>query len=97
MPKTVIITIPDDGELPKIVSSFTPEKVLLALNIGCRCIEESEQSLLGLTQESIYNKIKEETRGQMEKMEMDLIMEKETTKKMEERIIKIYEGQMEQL
>lgn len=97
MPKTVIITIPDDEDLPKIVNTFSPEKVLLALNIGCKCIEESEQSLLGLTQETIYNKIKEETRGQLEKMEMSLTVEKEMTKKTEERIIKIYEGQMEQL
>lgn len=97
MPKTVIITIPDDEDLPKIVSTFSPEKVLLALNIGCKCIEESEQSLLGLTQEMIYNKIKEETKGQIAKMEMSLTVEKEMTKRMEERIIKIYEGQMEQL
>lgn len=97
MPKTVIITIPDDTDLPKIVSTFSPEKLLLALNIGCKCIEESEQSLLGLTQETIYNKIKEETRVQLEKMEMSLTVEKEMTKKTEERIIKIYESQMEQL
>ena len=95
MPKTVILTIPDNALLPEVLNEFTPEKVFLAINIGCKCIINAEQSMLGLTQEAIYNKAKEETVEQIKKLEMDLIIEREMTKKMDERTKNIYETQIE--
>ena len=97
MPKTVIITIPDGEILPEVLSTFTPEKTILAINIGCNCIEDAEKSILGLSKENIYNKIKEESKTQFEKLEMDLLIEKEMTRKVETHVSKIYESQLEQL
>lgn len=95
MPKTVILTVPDDAVIPEVLTEFTPEKVFLAINIGCKCIIDAEQSMLGLTQESIYNKAKEETAEQIKKLEMNLVIEREMSRKMDERTKNIYEVQID--
>lgn len=95
MPKTIVLTVPDNAVIPEVLHEFTPEKVFLAINIGCKCIINAEQSMLGLTQESIYNKAKEETAEQINKLEMNLVIEREMSKKMDERTKNIYEIQIE--
>ena len=63
--KSVTIKIPYDENLPIKLFEFTPEKVLLAINVGYKCVLDAEQSMLGLTEEMIYNKVKEETNGEI--------------------------------
>jgi hypothetical protein len=94
MHKSVTITIPYDENLPERFFEFTPQKVLLAINIGYKCITDAEQSMLELTEEMIYNKVKEETVGDLKKLEMDLLVEREIARKMDERTTNKYEEQL---
>jgi hypothetical protein len=97
MPKTVILTIPDKEAVPEIISSFSPEENFLMLKIGSDCLREGRNVVAGLTQKEIYNKIKEESKEEVKNLELDLIVQREMSKQMEEKIGKIYEGQVEQL
>jgi hypothetical protein len=94
MHKSVTITIPYDENLPERFFEFTPQKVLLAINIGYKCITDAEQSMLELTEEMIYNKVKEETVEDLKKLEMDLLVEREIARKMDERTTNKYEEQL---
>ena len=99
--KSVTIMIPvtiDENLLSKAeenINKFLGEKVLLAINIGCKCIADAEQSMLGFTEEMIYNKVKDETIDELKRLEMDLLIEKETAKKMDEKTTNKYEIQMD--
>ena len=95
--KIVQITIPGDKELPEIMSTFSPEENYLMIKLGSDCLNEARKVVAGLSQEEIYKKIKEESRGEVEKLELDLRVEREMSKKMEDRISKMYEVQIEQL
>ena len=95
MYKSVTIKIPYDENLPIKLFEFTPEKVLLAINVGYKCLLDAEQSMLELTEEMIYNKVKEETAGELTKLKMDLLVEKETAIKMDEKLTNKYEIQID--
>ena len=96
MSKTIILTIPDSEIVPEIISTFTPEEIFLMLKIGSNCLYEGRKSVAGLTQKEIYQKIKEESKIEIEKLQLDIMLEKEIAKKMEERITNMYESQNEQ-
>lgn len=93
--KSVTITIPNDAKLPEKFLEFTPEKVLLAIKVGYKCVLDAEQSMLGLTEENIYNKVKDETKDELKRLEMDLLIEKEMAKKMDEKTSNKYEVQID--
>ena len=95
MYKSVTLQIPYDENLPEKLLEFKPEKVLLAINIGCKCIIDAEQSMLELTEEMIYNKVKEETSGELKRLELDLLVEKETAIKLDEKLTNKYEIQID--
>jgi hypothetical protein len=95
--KVVSITIPQNESVPEIIHEFLPEENYLMLTIGSECIKKGRIALAGFSQKEIYNKIKEESKEEIRQMELDIIVEKEITKKMEERISKMYEGQLDQL
>jgi hypothetical protein len=95
MYKSVTIQIPYNKNLPEIFGSYTPEKVLLAIEVGCKCILDAEQSMIELTEEMIYNKVKEETAEEIKKLEMDLLVERETAVKMDEKLTNKYEIQID--
>ena len=97
MNKSVTITIPYDEKMPEGFLTFTPQKVLLAINIGCKCVIDAEQSMLELTEEMIYNKVKEETVGELRRLEMDLLVEKDIARKMDERTTNKYEEQLNKM
>lgn len=93
--KIINITIPEDCILD--ISSFSPEENYLMLKIGSECLLEGRKVAVGLTQKDIYEKIKNESKGEVQRLEMDIIVERETSKKMEEKIRNIYESQLEQI
>jgi hypothetical protein len=95
--KVVSISIPQNESVPEIIHEFSPEENYLMLTIGSECIKKGRIALAGFSQQEIYNKIKQESKEEIRQMELDIIVEKEITKKMEERISKMYEGQMDQL
>jgi hypothetical protein len=95
--KLIQITIPSDNVLPDIINSFSPEENYLMLKIGSNCLIEGRKVVAGLTQKEIYQKIKNESKDEIQKLEMNILLEKEMTKKMEERMTNIYESQIEKL
>jgi hypothetical protein len=97
MPKILSISIPDRENVPEIISTFSPEENFLMLKIGSECLKEGRLAVAGLSQKEIYNKIKDESKEEVKKLELDLVVQREMSKQMEERVSKIYEGQVEQL
>lgn len=94
--KTLQITIPCGIMLPDI-STFSPEENFLMIKIGGECLLEGRKVVAGLTQKEIYEKIKHESKEEIGKLELDMLVERETSKKMEERISKMYESQLDQM
>jgi hypothetical protein len=94
--KLINITIPEECILANI-DSFSPEENYLMLKIGSSCLLEGRKVVAGLTQKEIYQKIRNESKEEIQKLELDILMEKELMKKMEEKIAKMYEGQIEKL
>lgn len=95
--RTINITIPADEVLPDIMSTFTPEENLLMLKIGSSCLKEGRNAAAGLTQKEIYNKIKDETKGEIQKLELDLLVEKELKGRISEETSKMYQKQIEHM
>jgi hypothetical protein len=93
--KIINITIP--GESILNIEDFSPEENLLMLKIGSQCLLEGRKAVAGLTQKEIYQKIKNESKEEIQKVEINILVEKELRKKMEEGITKMYETQIEQL
>ena len=94
--KTINITIPENSIINDI-QGFSPEENYLMLKIGSECLKEGRKVVAGLTQKEIQERIKNESKKAIEKLEMEIILEKEMTNKMEERITKIYEIQIDKL
>ena len=67
------------------------------LKIGSDCLKEGRNAAIGLSQKEIYQKIKDESKEEVQKLELDIIVQREITKKMEENIEKRYESQIEKL
>jgi hypothetical protein len=95
--RIINITIPADEVVPDIISTFTPEENLLMLKIGSNCLKEGRQAVAGLTQKEIYNKIKDESKSEIEKLELDLLVEKELKSKLSEEITKMYQKQVDDM
>jgi hypothetical protein len=93
MPKLINIYIPDDAIIPDIINSFAPEENYLMLKLGSEMINEAKNRVATLSQEEVYNKIREESKGELKKLEIDLLVEKELTNKTSQ----VYEKRIEQL
>lgn len=93
--RIINITIPADEVLPDIMSTFTPEENLFMLKIGSNCLNEGRNAVAGLTQNEIYNKIKDETKGEIQKLELDLLVEKELKGRISEETSKMYQKQID--
>jgi hypothetical protein len=92
--KIINITVPVDADIPNELSYFSPEENYMMLKIGSSCLKEGRNAIAGLTQNEIYNKIKEESKEEVQKLEIDLIVQKEMGKQIEDKLTKIYEGQI---
>ena len=95
--KIIPITIPEKESIPECIQTFSLEENLLMLKIGSDCLLEGRKVVAGLTQKEIYNKIKEESVEQVKKLELDVLVQKELSIQLEEKLTKIYEGQVDQL
>ena len=93
--RTINITIPADDVLPDIISTFTPEENLLMLKIGSSCLKEGLNAVAGLTQKEIYNNIKDETKGEIQKLELDLLVDKGLQSRISEETSKVYQKDIE--
>ena len=95
--RTINITIPTDELVPDIISTFTPEENMLMLKIGSNCLKEGRQAVAGLTQKELYNKIKDESKAEIEKLETNLLVERELKSRISEEMTKMYQKQLEQM
>lgn len=73
--QTITLTVPPGSQLPDL-TAFTPAQTLCALIIGANSVREAITSVAALTQKEISERIKEENREQIRKLEMDLIVER---------------------
>ena len=95
--KIINITIPEERNLPDIISTFSPEENYKMLKIGCDCLIEGRKSALEFSQKDIYQKIKNETQDEFKKLELDILVEREMAKKIGDKMSQIYDAQVEQI
>ena len=95
--KIINITIPEDKILPEVMSSFSPEENYKMLKIGCDCLIEGRKVAIEFSQKEIYQKIKDETKDEIEKLELDILVERELSKKIGDKMSQIYDAQVEQM
>ena len=93
--KIIQIEIPEDKIISNVVSCFTPEENYLMIKIGSECIIEGRKAVTSLTQNEIYQKLKNETRKEVEKLERDLLVKDAINSEMEIKITNMYESQIE--
>ena len=93
--KIIQLSIPEESNIN--MSDFSPEEIFLILKIGSGCLLEGRKSVIGLTQKEIQQKIQNDFKEEIQKLEMNIYCEKELSKKMEERITKIYDTQVSSL
>jgi len=74
--RLIQILVPSELELPKIMSELTLEENVFILTSGCRMIQEARNVVANVSQKEIYNRVKEETRQEIQKLEMDLLVQK---------------------
>ena len=95
--KIVKIEVPLDWEEPEELNTLKPEENAFILDVGCETIKDARSLIAGLSQKEIYDKIREESKGEIEKLEMDLLVQKELRIKMEEALTVRYDNQLIQL
>jgi hypothetical protein len=95
--KIIHITIPKDFIINEEINTFTPEENYLMLKIGSECLLESRKSIMNLTQKEMHAKIKDEYKDEINKLELDIVVQKEVNIKMEENMEKMYNFQIDNL
>ncbi len=93
--KLIEIRIPENKQIPDIVS-FTAEENYLMLKIGSECIKEGRKAVTILTQNEIYEKLKGETQKEVEKLELDLLVQQKVNNDIEVKIKKMYENKIKE-
>ena len=93
--KILQIAVPEESNLN--INDFSPEENYLILKIGTSCLLEGRKAVASLTQKEIHNKIQNDFKEEIRKLEMNIYCEKEMAKKMEERIGKMYDTQVASL
>ena len=95
--KVIQITIPSENILPDIINSFSPEENYQMLKIGCESLNEGRKSIVNLTSNQIFKKVESEFKKEIDKLNMDIVIEKNTAISINERMIKMYETQIDKL
>jgi hypothetical protein len=95
--KVINITIPNDRDVPEIISTFSPEENYLMLKIGSDTLSEGRKVVTNLTNEEVYKKIENDFKKEIESLDNEIEIEKLTSLKMQEKITQMYETQIEQL
>ena len=88
------ITVPINWIAPEIMNTLNAEENAFILNTGSEMIKEARNLVVGLSQKEIYNKIREDSKLEIQKLEMDLLVEKQLNNKTLEQTNKVYESQI---
>lgn len=98
MPTKVInIVVPGDWDVPEVLNMLSPDESAFILDVGCETIKDARSLVAGLSQKEIYNKIREESKGEIEKLEMDLLVQQKLNSSLDSSIRNFYEKQVDQL
>ena len=95
--KLVKIEVPLDWDVPEELNKMSPEESAFILDVGCETIKDARILVAGLSQKEIYNRIREESKSEIDKLEMNLLVEKKIKSELEVNIKNIYENQLNQL
>ena len=95
--KMINIAVPINWKAPEIMNTLNAEENALILNTGSEMIKEARNLVAGLSQNEIYNKIREESKSEIQKLELDLLVQKELQCKMDSSIRSIYENKLNEL
>lgn len=92
--KIINITVPINWRASEIMNMLNPEESAFILNTGCEMIKNARSLVTELSQKEIYNKIREESKTEIQKLELDLLVNKQLTEKSIEQTNKSYEFQI---
>lgn len=95
--KMINIVVPLNWTAPEIMNTLNAEENAFILNTGSEMIKEARSLVVGLSQTDIYNKIREESKSEIQKLELDLLVQKEIQNQMDSNIRGFYENQMIQM
>jgi len=95
--KIVKIEVPLNWNIPDELNKLSPDENAFILYVGCETIKDARALIAGLSEKEIYNKICEESKDEIKKLERDLLVEKEIQSKMDSTIRNFYEKQMENM
>lgn len=95
--KIIQISIPNDRTLPDIINTFTPDENYLMIKIGSDTLREGRKVISNLTSDDVYKKIESDFKKEIQELDKEIEYEKQTSIKMQEKITKMYESQIEQL
>lgn len=95
--RIIKIEVPLSWDVPEELNMLSPEENAFILDVGCETIKDARALVAGLSQKEIYNKIREESKGEIQKLEMDLLVEKKLKGELDNSIRYIYENQVIQL
>jgi hypothetical protein len=95
--KLIKIEVPLDWDVPVVLNMLSPEENAFILDVSCETIKKARIFVTGLSQREIYDKIREETKYEINKLELDLLVQKELQTKMETTIKGYYENKLKEL
>jgi len=95
--KMINIAVPNNWTSPEIMCTLNAEENAFILNTGSEMIKEARSLVAGLSQKEIYNKIREESKSDIQRLELDLLVEKQLATKTIEQSNKMYESQINSL
>lgn len=95
--KVINIIVPHEWIPPEIMNELNPEESAFILTTGSELVKGARNLVAGLSQKEIYNKIREETKDEIKKLEIDLLVQRELTDKLEVNIRQFYEGQVDKM
>jgi predicted ribosome quality control (RQC) complex YloA/Tae2 family protein len=87
--KTINIQIPYDKNIDN--SDFSPDENYVMLKVGSECLLEARKAIAVLTQREMFNKMKEESKEEVKKLEIDCLVQKELFKQLEVSLKNMYE------
>lgn len=95
--KLINIVVPLEWNMPEIINTFNAEENAFILTMGSEMIKEARKIVVSLSQKEIYNKIRDESKLEIQKLEMDLLVQQKVNIGLDSSIRCIYETNIEQM